>query len=337
MPLICSLENLHEAFLRSVRGKSGKISVVVMRQQLDQRLLLMRQQLLDGTFEFGKYSFFEVTDQKRRLICAASFPERVAFHAMMRICHPVFDQFQTNDSFASRPNRGVYQALAHAQQMAGRYQWFAKLDVRKFFYSIHHDVMLRQLCRLFKDPLLLDYFQRIIHSYEASPKRGLPIGNLTSQYFANHYMAVADHWAKERLAVRGMARYMDDVVLFGNDKSVLLRQMEMYCKYVNKELLLDWHEPIVNQTRYGIPFLGYVVYRDSLRLTGRSLRRYRRKLRVLAEQLNRDQITEKEYASRAQCLLAFVDKADSVGYRHHIANVCEGIYPEELFARHSRW
>ena len=327
MPLICSLENLHEAFLRAIRGKSGKITVIRMRKDLDSCLLAMRRELLGGTFRFGQYSFFEVTDQKRRMICAASFSERIAFQAIMRICHPVFDQFQTNDSFASRPDRGVYKALEHAQQLAGRYSWFAKLDVCKFFYNIRHDLMLQQLCRLFKDPLLLEYFQRIIQSYEVSSGRGLPIGNLTSQYFANHYLAVADHWAKERLAVRGMARYMDDVILFANDKSELDRHIRNYSDFVEHRLDLKLHTPIVNRTKFGIPFLGYVVYRDTLRLSERSLRRYRRKLQGLADALNKGTISINDYVMRAQCLVAFVDKADSAGYRYHLANVYEGIYP----------
>ena len=330
MPLICSLENLHEAFLRSVRGKSGKQAVVRMRDHLDDHLLRMRRELLDGTFEFGRYNFFEITDQKRRTICAASFPERVAFHAMMRICHPVFEQYQTNDSFASRVGRGSYKALAHAQRLSGRYRWFAKLDVRKFFYSIHHEVMMAQLCRLFKDPVLLLHFQRIIQSYEASPCRGLPIGNLTSQYFANHYLAVADHWARERLRVAGMTRYMDDVLLFSDDHQELMGQVSAYTSFVERELRMELHEPIVNRTRFGIPFLGYVVYPDTLRLTSRSQRRYRLKMRLLAAELVQGAIREEEYAMRATCLKAFLDKADSSGYRHYLGTIDNGIYLQGL-------
>ena len=330
MPRICSLENLHEAFLRSVRGKAGKQAVVRMRDHLDEHLLLMQRQLMDGTFRFGVYNFFEIIDQKRRTICAASFPERVAFHAMMRICHPVFEAFQCDCSFASRPNRGTYKALERAQQLAGRYRWFAKLDVVKFFYSISHEVMMAQLCRLFKDPVLLMHFQRIVDSYEASPGRGLPIGNLTSQYFANHYMGVADHWAKEQLHVAAMVRYMDDVLLFAHDRRELLRQVKAFAEYINTELRMEMHEPIINQTKYGIPFLGYVVYRDRLRLTQRSCRRYRRKMQKLAQEMDSGSIDEREYAQRATCLVAFVSKADSSGYRHYLQKMKTGIYPQGL-------
>lgn len=187
MPRIASLENLHEAFLRAAKGKSGKLAVKEFRSRLDENLVEMSKQLLDGTFIFGHYHFFTVYDPKKRIICAASFPERVAFHAMMRICHPVFDDFQICDSYASRIDKGTYKALERARQFAHRYKWFAKMDVCKYFDSIDHEVMLRQLCRLFKDPQLLIYFRDLLDSYETSEGRGLPIGNLTSQYFANDY------------------------------------------------------------------------------------------------------------------------------------------------------
>lgn len=330
MPRICCLENLHEAFLRSVRGKAGKQAVVRMRSHLDEHLLRLQRELLDGTFRFGVYNFFEVMDPKRRTICASSFPERVAAHAMMRICHPVFEQYQTNDSFASRPGRGIYTALQHAQRLSCRHRWFAKLDVCKFFYSIHHEVMMAQLCRLFKDPLLLRHFSSIIRSYEFTPQRGLPIGNLTSQYFANHYLSVADHWAKEQLHVAGMARYMDDVLLFADDAQLLRRQVTELTRYMERELLLRLHEPVVNQTRFGIPFLGYVVHGDRLRLSGRSSRRFRQKMLHLADDLRRGVISEQEYTMRATCLVAFVSKADSGGYRRYLQQHYQGIYPEGL-------
>ena len=116
MPRIASLENLHEAFLRAAKGKSAKKTVIDFRRNLDCNLTEMRQSLLDGTFRFGHYYYFTVFDPKQRTICAASFPERVAFHAMMRICHPVFDDFQTDGSFASRKGRGQYAALERTQQ-----------------------------------------------------------------------------------------------------------------------------------------------------------------------------------------------------------------------------
>ena len=330
MPRIASMENLHEAFLRSVRGKESKQAVVRFRQNVDQRLQQMQRELLDGTYRFGNYHRFVVYDPKEREICGASFQMAVVLQAMMRICHPVFDQFQVDGSFASRPGRGTYAALERAQRLARRYRWFAKLDVCKYFDSIAHDVIMAQLCRLFKDPVLLLHFRHIIDSYASQPGRGLPIGNLTSQYFANHYLAVADHWAKEQRHVAALVRYMDDTLFFADDRRQLMRQVWDYADFVKRDLRLKLHEPVVNQTRFGIPFLGYVVYGHRLRLTQRSLVRYRQKMQMLARGLADGSVSEREYVCRAQCLTAFVNKADTVGYRHHLGRVCKGIYPQQL-------
>jgi hypothetical protein len=277
----------------------------------------MSKQLLDGTFIFGHYHFFTVYDPKKRIICAASFPERVAFHAMMRICHPVFDDFQICDSYASRIDKGTYKALERARQFAHRYKWFAKMDVCKYFDSIDHEVMLRQLCRLFKDPQLLIYFRDLLDSYETSEGRGLPIGNLTSQYFANHYLAVCDHFVKEQLHVKAVVRYMDDILIFADDKQQLLLEVDGVRQFIRSELHLELHEPVVNRTGFGIPFLGYVVFPDRLRLNLRSRRRFCQKMDRLNESFLLGIIDEREYSMRASCLYAFIDKADTADFRFH--------------------
>ena len=326
MERIASLENLHEAFLRASRGKSGKKSVVVFREHLDDNLLAIQQQLLNGRYEVGNYHFFTIHDPKKRTICAASFPDRVVFHALMRICHPVFDNYQIFDSYASRQGKGTYKAIERAQQFCRRYQWFAKLDVCKYFDSIHHDVLRQQLCRLFKDSQLLFMFDRILASYSVSEKRGLPIGNLTSQYFANHYLALADHYAKEQLHVGAMVRYMDDILLFSNSLYELKHQINHLSRYVKDSLRLDLHIPIVNRTTFGVPFLGYTVRGTHLRLCLRSRRRFVSKMRGLSRMVNDGSISELEFTTRATCLFAFIEKAEIEDFKYHQSEK-DGIYP----------
>ena len=327
MPQIATTENLHEAFLRAAKGKEAKKAVRLFRENLEKNLLNMRDELLAGEYNFGNCHFFTIFDPKRRVICAASFPERVAFHAMMRICHPVFEAFQTNDSFASRVGKGTYAALERTRECAWKYRWFSKLDVCKYFDSIHHDVLKRQLCRLFKDSQLLDYFAKLIDGYEVEENRGLPIGNLTSQYFANHYLSVADHYAKEHLHVPAMVRYMDDVLLFSNDKNMLMKMVADYTDFVRDTLMLEMHSPVVNKTCHGIPFLGYVVYRDKLRLNQRSRKRFGKKMTILTSCLEEGTLSQEEFAMRAQCLFAFVHKAECTQFLH-ATSLRKGMYPQ---------
>ncbi|MBR0243628.1 MAG: RNA-directed DNA polymerase [Bacteroidaceae bacterium] len=311
MPRIADMDNLREAFLLAVRGKGCKGEVIRFRVHLNEELQAIRDQLLDGSYRFGEYRRFMVHDPKERLICATPFRERVTFHAMMRVCHPIFEAFQINGSFASRPDLGTYKALERAQTYSRRYRWFLKMDVQKFFASIDHECMKAQLARLFKDRLLLAYFDMLIDGYEVTPGRGLPIGNLTSQYFANHYLAVADHYVKERLQAKALVRYMDDIVIWGNDSAALQKTAEHYRNFLNDQLHLLLHPFCMNQTRMGMPFLGYVVYPHEFRLNQRSRHRYRHRLRTFDYLVGMGIMSEKEANLRIQSALAFVTKANS--------------------------
>ena len=147
------------------------------------------------------------------------------------------------------------------------------LKKKKFLQNLFYDLMI-----LF---LSLSKFQQ--KSYENDSDKGLPIGNLSSQYFANHYMAYADHSAKETIKVQALVRYMDDVLMFGNDKNALIKQVRTYECFLNDELGLTLHEPIYNRTEFGIPFLGYVVYPYKRRLNQNSRRRLRRRFYKMCE------------------------------------------------------
>ena len=259
MPLIADMENLREAFLLAVKGKSMRPETIRFRDHLDGNLLFLHRQLLDGSYRPPAYRRFTVWDPKERTICAAPFHERVVQHAMMRVCHRLFDDFQMSHSFASRLGMGTYKAIDHAQHCSRSNKWFLKLDVTKYFDSIGHEVLYGLLSRIVKDRLLLHYWQQLLDSTSASG--GLPagitltIGNLTSQYWANHYLAVADHKAKEQLHTGKMARYMDDVVMWRNDRQELLRQGRLYEEMVRDELQLELHPFCLNRTEHGMPFL----------------------------------------------------------------------------------
>lgn len=330
MERIAHPDNLREAYLRAARGKHTRPAVRAFATNLDHHLSLMRRELLAGTFRFGDYHHFTVYEPKRREIYAAAFPVRVAFHAMMRICHPVFDDYQIDDSYASRKGKGTYAALERACHFARRYRWFAKLDVVRYFDSLNHAVLKGQLHRLFKDKQLLHYFDGLIDDYQGIEKgMGVPIGNLTSQYFANHYLSPADHYAKHVLGVPGLVRYMDDVLLFHNDKCALKKMVGDYMRYVHDELCLEHHPVVLNETHRGIPFLGYVARGSGLRLNLRSKRRFTAKMRRLTQELDNDEIDQEEYSMRAGCLLAFIDKADSASFRKKSA-LSVGMYPQGL-------
>ena len=311
-------ENLRLAFWKARKGKSYSSSVQAYRDELDITLAALRRQVVTGLVEVGQYRFFKIYDPKERQICASAFREQVLHHALMNVCHEHFERVQVFDSYACRKGKGTYAALARAKEFTAKYPWFLKLDVRKFFETIQHDVLKTQLRRMFKDQRLLEIFEKIIDSYEAHPGQGVPIGNLTSQYFANHYLAGLDHFIKSRLRFKGYARYMDDQLLWHHDKWKLKEAHGIIRDYVQEELQCELKPEVLNRTRYGVPFLGYRVLPDHTRLLQRSKRRFIRKFQEIEEKYHSGEWSEAACQRHILPLLAFIRHADTKTFRENV-------------------
>jgi len=168
------------AFWKAQKGKRAQPETIRFRENLDAELARLRSALLEGPLRFGPYRSFTVHDPKERVICAAPFPDRVLHHAAMNVCHASFEAYQVYDSYACRVGKGTHKAVERARAFAGRHRHYLKLDIRRYFDSIDHEILKAQLRRRFKDWRLLDILDAIIDSYETAPGKGLPIGNLTS-------------------------------------------------------------------------------------------------------------------------------------------------------------
>jgi len=323
---IADFDNLHVAYYKAQKGKADKREVIEYGKRLQANLQNLQAQILLGEAEVGGYHYFTIYDPKQRLICAAPFGQRVLHHALMNVCHPFFERAQIFDSYASRIEKGTYAALERAKHFIRRYQWFLKLDYRKYFDSLDHGVINSQLHALFKDRRLLNIFESIIASYGASPNKGVPIGNLTSQYFANHYLTGADHYVKEVLEIPAYVRYMDDGVLWHEDKKTLLRAGSRLNEYSDARLKLTLKPFCLNQNAHGLPFLGYLLYPERTRLAQRSRTRFLKKLRLYEENLLTGAWTQQEYQAHVLPLLAFTEHAEAGEFRK---KVLAGFEPHE--------
>jgi len=315
---IADLENLQLAYYKAQKGKADKREVMEYGKRLQANLQNLRKQIMAGEVETGNYRYFTIYDPKKRLICAAPFGQRVLHHALMNVCHRFFEKVQIFDSYASRIEKGTYAALERAKHFNRQYKWFLKLDFRKYFDSLNHTVLKEQLHSLFKDRCLLNIFESIIDSYHVSPNKGVPIGNLTSQYFANHYLAGADHYVKEALQIRTFVRYMDDSVLWHDNKEVLINAGLSLKQYSADELKLTLKPFCLNQNSRGLPFLGYLLYPDRTRLAHRSRIRFVKKLRFYADNLLSGVWTQKEYQDHVLPLIAFTEHAEAKEFRKKI-------------------
>jgi len=312
---IAQTDNLLLAFWKASRGKQHKAAVLRFRENLELELPVLRQQLLAGSLSWGPYNKFTIRDPKERLICEPPFRDQVAHHALLNITEPVFEAYQIHDSYACRKGKGVDGALRRALAFARSGGWFLKLDVRKYFDSIHHDTLKAQLRRRFKDSVVLSLFDGVIDSYQTTPGRGVPIGNLTSQFFANHYLAVLDHYIQQTWEIRGLVRYMDDSVIWDAAKEPLRDVLRGVDEFVRARLRLELKPACLNRCDRGMTFLGYRVFPHRLGLAKRSRRRFRDKLRRYHENYDTGLWSEQETARRVESLLAFVRRAGSLDYR----------------------
>lgn len=315
---IADIENLQLAFYKSRKGKEAKPEVIEYRNNLNINLQGLQTQILTGNIQVGNYHFFTIYDPKERQICAASFPERVLHHALMNICHEVFEQQQIFDSYATRKNKGTYAALHRAEHFQKTNKWFLKLDIRKYFDSIDHDILFYLLRRKFKDRELLQVFKQIITSYHTKTGKGLPIGNLTSQYFANYYLSFADRYIQQELKISAYVRYMDDMILWNNNKEKLLQAGNKITKYLSEKLSLKLKIFALNSNLHGLSFIGYRIFKDKTKLNTISKKRFITKTKLYEQNLNNNIWTQAEYQKHILPLLAYTKYAETKGLRTKI-------------------
>jgi hypothetical protein len=225
---------------------------------------------------------------------------------MMQVCEPVLDRWLIHDTYACRVGKGRLAAIQRACQFSRRAKYAIKLDMRKYFDSISHANLQVSLRRHFGDARLLDLWDRIIDGHATTSHRGLPIGSLTSQHLANHYLGHFDRWIKEHQRCRFYVRYMDDCVIWDDCRTTLRALAKHSAKFLHDQLDLRLREETpLYRTTCGLDFLGYRVLPTHSVLNLRSRRRFRKKLGDLSQALTHGGISEREYQQRATALTAF--------------------------------
>lgn len=303
----------------ALRGKRSQPDARRFIENAESQLAKIHEELAAGTFAFGNYHQFLVHDPKLRVITAPIFRERVVHHALMHVCSPTFERWLIDDTYACRVGRGRIAAVLRARQFMKRYGHYLKLDIRKYFDSVPHRELLRRLELVFKDRRLIETFDRIVTSFRGPIGVGLPIGSLTSQYFANFYLGWFDRAVKERWRIKGYVRYMDDMLLLSDSPSELRALRSRLLDFLDDELELSVKQaPTMNRTEHGVDFLGCRIYRNRTTLNLRSRVRFRRKLSVLSKLFAGGRISESERQQRETALVAFATAADvaSWQFRH---------------------
>lgn len=313
---ILERDNLRLAYWKASRGKRTKADARAFAERLDANLEGLGREVEAGSYRPGPARRFTIHDPKERVITAPCFRDRVLHHAIMNVCEPHFDRWLIDDTFACRVGKGREAAVERAARFARRHAYFLKMDVRRYFDSIPHEGLRARLGRLFKDHRLLEVFDRILSAHESSPGRGVPIGSLTSQHFANSYLGWLDRYAKEGIGLRGYVRYMDDFVAWGDDPRELRVVRDRIGAFLGSELGLEFKpSPYLNRTRHGMDFLGCRVYAGHVTLSRRSRVRLRRGLRALEAEEGAGLLAEAGLQERATAMVAFSRAAGASSWR----------------------
>lgn len=312
-------ENLCLAFSKACRGKQGRKDVILFRQDFERNIEALKKQLRERKVQVGNYHFFHVHDPKKRLICAASFPERVLHHAVMNVCEPVLESYAISDTYACRKGKGGKMAVERACQFSRRFGWYLKLDISRYFDSIDHRILMELVERRFKDKDLLSLLEEILGTYCTRPGKGLPIGNLISQHMANFYLGFMDHFIKEVARVRGYVRYMDDFIIWGGEKSELKRRLETVSCWLQENLALRLKDNIqLNRCARGIPFLGYRIFPSTVRMGTAGKRRFVERFKTYENRCEKGMWSEAALQRHMEPLVAFVKGAHARAFRTNV-------------------
>jgi len=331
---IATPENLFLAWEEFRKGKNSRKDVQEFEWKLEQNIFSLYRDLQSHQYKHGEYTAFSICDPKQRKIHKASVRDRVLHHAVFKILNPIFEPTFIAHSFSCREGKGTHKAVdaleGWLRKTSRNYtmQCFAlKCDIQQFFASVDHAVLLSILAKVIKDDDTLWLLKEIIGSfhtpgYPENELKGIPIGNLTSQLFANIYMNELDQFMKQQLRVKQYIRYTDDFVIVDSDKSKLENLLPPVNKFLKEQLHLSLHprKIILRKFGQGIDFLGYVILPHHRTLRTRTKRRMFRKLQNRVRSYKTNVGSESSVESSLQSYLGVLSHANTHRIRERLQN-----------------
>lgn len=321
---IYDYEELYNSYLEARKGKRYRDDVLKFTDDLESNLIELQNELIWQTYKVGKYRPFFVYEPKKRLVMALDFKDRVAQWSVYRQLNPYYDRLFIDDSYACRKGKGSHEAADRLQYWLRQTErkpekwYYLKLDISKYFYRVDHAVLLDILRKRIKDERLLHLLATIINSEEQAfglpagvspddcPEEewlydvGMPIGNLTSQLFANIYLNELDQHCKHELHLHYYIRYMDDIIILHNDKKELQAVKDDIEVLLKEKLHLDLNsKTAIRPTSLGVEFVGYRIYSTHRKLKKQTARRIIRTVTRLSKALSEGTLTQEEFDRRA--------------------------------------
>jgi len=330
--------NLCLAFRRAAQGKRQRTSAASFEQGVADRLIELQDELRQRAYRPGPYCHFCIREPKLRRISAAPFRDRVVHHALCNLTEPLFEARFIAHSYANRKGKGTHGALDQVQAWARRFRYVLRGDVVQHFPSLDHAMLRAKLARVIADEAVLELVATILASgdglaeharsptyfpgddlFAACRPRGLPIGNLTSQFWSNVYLNDFDWFVQRELGCAAYLRYVDDFALFGDDKHRLWSCKRAIVERLAQDRLIVHESKMqVLPSDCGIPWLGFVVYPTHRLLKRRNAVNFTRRLQRNLDDHAAGRITFAELDASVKGWVNHVRYADTWGLREHV-------------------
>jgi len=332
---IISLENLFSAWDEFRQDKRKRIDVLEFESNLEPNIFQLSRQLKTQTYKHGSYASFYIHDPKQRNINKAIVRDRVLHHAVFKILNPIFEPTFIANSFSCRPDKGTHKGvnilakiLRQLSQNNHKDCFILKCDIKKFFASVDHQILLSIIKRKIKDEKAIWLVTEIIESFsflkysEPKNKRGLPIGNLTSQLFANVYLNEFDQFIKHQLKIKYYLRYTDDFVIIANNRFYLKNLIYLINDFLKDKLKLELHpnKTFISKFHQGIDFLGYILFPHHRLVRNKTKKRMLKKLEIRFADYKNNKIDELTFKQSFQSYLGVLSHADCYELSQELKN-----------------
>ena len=333
---ICSFENLHLAYLKARKCKRYRSEILKFSYNLEENLLRLQQELLTQTYHHGSYKEFVVCDSKKRKIKAAPFKDRVVHHALCNIIEPIFDREFIYDTYACRENKGTHRAIKRLEKFIKSVNstlreremnlpapkiYCLQCDVSKYFDSIDHQILFSLLRKKIADPKALWLIKIIVESSNKEPGKGIPIGNLTSQLFANVYLNELDQFVKHQLRIKYYIRYMDDFLILHFNKKELHKIKNQIQMFLRDKLKLELHpkKADIFPVDRSVDFLGYRIFRNHRLLRKSTVKRFIKRVKIYRKRMENTLMTEEKFNQSLDSWLAYARFGNSWRLRQNLS------------------
>lgn len=353
-PVICSFEMLLEAHRNARKSKRYREEVMSFTAHLEDNLLTIQKGMQDGTYELGPYRKLWVYIPKKRLVMALPYMDRIVQWSIYQYLNPIYDKAFIEDSYACRKGKGSHKAANRLQywmrqvdRKPGAGWYYLKIDISKYFYRVDHEILLAILGRKIKDAEMMNCIRRIVNSraeafglprgkapQEVPPEEwlydvGMPIGNLTSQLFANIYLNDLDQYCKHQLKIHYYIRYMDDIVILAKDKATLHEWKAKIEKFLNEQLKLDLNKKTsIRPVRSGVEFVGVRIWTYKKKLRKSTVRRIKREVKKICSDHATGRMTKDALYRRISSIRGLLDHTETAKLRKRLNTIYQNAMKE---------